>query len=254
VLLLLSVPGSTSPPHSCEDEYPDCLSRAAAGECHGGHQLSSKLALSALTDCRVSCRASYQEGRLPTLVNEFGGVGDVVKDVFGVEIPICDPEEGLDRVYRKTVLAHLVAGKRVSHWLPAFTDDGWKVETVPSEVMGMLSLARLRGEGKKQTEPCGPHYSPKNCQVLVEDEGECSVKHSGKLELIPLDPMTKRTVLEMMRPRAEQWAGSELKNTAVYGVVRYKKGARLAAHTDMMATHTIGAIINVDQKGTQNST
>ena len=44
----------------------------------------------------------------------------------------------------------------------------------------------------------------------------------------------------------------DLKNTAAYGVVRYKKGAKLTAHTDMMATHTIGAIINVDQKGMKN--
>ena len=233
----------------CEDEYSDCPIRALAGECLGGPQLSSKIALSALTDCRKSCRAHLENQKLSELVEELGGVGDAIKDVFGLTIPICDPEEGLDRVYRRAVLAHHVAGKRVSKWLPAFTRTGYKVERIPKDIVGMISMAKLRAEGKKKDELCFPEYSAKNCQVLVEDETECSVKSSGKIELIPLDPLTKRTVLDTLRPRAEEWVGVDLKNTAAYGVVRYRKGARLVAHTDMMATHTIGAILNIDQKG-----
>ena len=152
-------------------------------------------------------------------------------------------------MWRRKVLAHSVVGTRVPQWITALKELGYQVDTVPQEVMAMLGMARIRSEARKQSELCAAQYSPKNCQVLVEEEEECRVENSGKVELIPLDQITKRMVLDMLRPDGELFAGVELKNTAAYGVVRYRPGARLVAHTDMMATHTIGAILNIDQRG-----
>ena len=190
LLLLLPVLGTSSPPY--HDEYPGCGDRAGAGECHGGALQSTGVALQALTDCRKSCRVKYQNQALPSLIKELGGLGDTVVDVFGISVALCDPAEGLDRVARRTLLAHSLVGRRVTEWIPAVTEVGYRVERIPTEMVRMLEMARLRGQARRQEEVCGPHYSPKNCQELVEGESECSVRNSRKVEVIPLDHTTKR--------------------------------------------------------------
>ena len=45
----------------------------------------------------------------------------------------------------------------------------------------------------------------------------------------------------------EQWSGVELLPTYVYGIRIYHRGAVLRPHRDRLATHIIGAIINVAQ-------
>jgi prolyl 4-hydroxylase len=45
----------------------------------------------------------------------------------------------------------------------------------------------------------------------------------------------------------EQWSGKKLLPTFVYGIRIYHRGAILKCHRDRLATHIIGAIINVSQ-------
>ena len=231
----------------CEDEYPDCPTRAAAGECHGGWHNSTEVALAAVVDCRGSCQQLYRGKQLPDILRQLGGLEDVVTDVFGVELDVCSHADGMDRMMRYSVLRHHVTGQRVPAWVPSFTETGWKVVDIPIQLVGMLAMARLRK--KSEEEPCVPSVTAFNCQVLVEDEDECRTEHSARQEVIPLDDQLKDTILSTLLPMAEDWAGVSLSGTSVYGIRRYKAGSWLAAHVDQMATHVISAILNIGQDG-----
>ena len=118
----------------CEDEYTECYYRAMAGECHGGRNNSTEVAMAALVDCRRSCKELYREKPLPHLIQELGGVDDLVKDVFGDDIDICGKDDGMDRVMRYSVIRHRVTAIRVPAWVPSFTQQGWKVVDIPKQV------------------------------------------------------------------------------------------------------------------------
>ena len=231
----------------CEDEYPDCVSRATAGECQGGMRNSTEVALAAVVDCRSSCWQLYRDRQLPDIVRQLGGLDDVVKDVFGVELDVCSHADGMDHVMRYSVLRHRLTGLIAPAWVPSFTETGWRVVDIPSQLVGMLAMARLRQKSKE--EPCFTSFTAFNCQVLVEDDDECRSEHSAKQEMIPLDSQLKDTILSTLQPMAEEWAGVPLAGTSVYGIRRYKDGAWLAAHVDQMATHVISAILNIGQMG-----
>ena len=55
------------------------------------------------------------------IVKELGGYNDTITDMFGVDHNICDLDDGLDRVLRRSILRHAVIAHRQPHWLPAFT-------------------------------------------------------------------------------------------------------------------------------------
>ena len=181
------------------------------------------------------------------LIEELGGLEDNVKDVFGIEMDMCSEKDGMDRLMRYSVLRHRLVGNRAPQWVPQFTREGWKVMDVPSHLVGMLAMARIRG--KAEQEVCLPEISAFNCQRLVEEGEECRLEHSGKQEILQLDSQLKETVLSTLLPLAEEWASVSLVGTSVYGIRRYKKGGWLTAHVDQMATHVISAIINVGQEG-----
>jgi len=232
----------------CEDEYPDCLSRAEAGECGGGvvHP-NTEVVLAALVDCRPSCRQFYREEQEPEIVRQLGGLEDVVTDVFGAELNVCSKEEGMDRLMRYSILRHRLIAVKSSPWVPSFTLAGWKQVDIPSHLKGMLAMARLRG--KSESETCMPSITAFNCQVLVEDYEECRSEHNNRQQVIPLDSQLKDTILSTLQPMGEDWAGVSLTGTSVYGIRRYKNGSWLAAHVDQMATHVISAILNIGQRG-----
>ena len=112
----------------CEDEYPDCPSRAAAGECHGGVKNSTEVALAGVVECRISCQQMYTDNQLSDIVRQLGGLEEIVKDVFGVELEVCSGLEGMDRAMRYSVLRHCVTGGRAPAWVPSFTETGWKLQ------------------------------------------------------------------------------------------------------------------------------
>ena len=130
IVFLLSVPVLTE----CEDEYTECYYRAMAGECSGGRNNSTEVAMAALVDCRRSCKEIYKEKPLPNLIQELGGVDDLVRDVFGVEVNICSMDDGMDRVMRNSVIRHRITALRVPAWVPSFTQPGWEVMDIPKQV------------------------------------------------------------------------------------------------------------------------
>ena len=60
--------------------------------------------------------------------------------------------------------------------------------------------------------------------------------------------VVKRVLGEELKKVAEEWAGQKLELSAVYGVRRYRRGAKLALHVDKLSTHVISFIINLGQE------
>jgi hypothetical protein len=50
-----------------------------------------------------------------------------------------------------------------------------------------------------------------------------------------------------MKKVLEEWVGKELESTSTYGIRRYTRGNVLQAHVDVVSTHAVSAILNVDQ-------
>ena len=175
---------------------------------------------------------------------------DTVMHVFGAVMSICEEKEGVDSVFRYSLLRHRLATLLQPAWVPPITEQGFMVEDLSNVMLGMLNVARMQKGKEAVEEKCMPEISCFNCQNLVEDKKECKVpKHSKKQLIIPMTPQLKDTLMENLHPLAEAWAGMRLLGSSVYGIRRYTRGAWLATHLDQLSTHVISAIINVGQKG-----
>jgi prolyl 4-hydroxylase len=65
--------------------------------------------------------------------------------------------------------------------------------------------------------------------------------------LINLSTELRQDIHDNLKNFLEKWSGKELLPTFVYGIRIYHRGAILKCHRDRLATHIIGAIINVSQ-------
>ncbi|MGV6826805.1 MAG: prolyl hydroxylase family protein, partial [bacterium] len=66
--------------------------------------------------------------------------------------------------------------------------------------------------------------------------------------IIELPEALKIEVASAMKPLIEEWAGTEIVLSAVYGIRRYHRGTVLTPHRDRIDSHILSAIINVDQQ------
>ena len=66
---------------------------------------------------------------------------------------------------------------------------------------------------------------------------------------LDLDRQVQEQVFKELRQGAEAWIGHriELVGTALYGIRRYTRGARLQPHLDHLKSHVISAILNIAQ-------
>ncbi|HAZ79768.1 MAG TPA: proline hydroxylase, partial [Porticoccaceae bacterium] len=65
--------------------------------------------------------------------------------------------------------------------------------------------------------------------------------------LIDLSDDLRNEIHDQLKTSMERWSGQDLLPTYVYGIRIYHRGAILRPHRDRLATHIIGAIINVAQ-------
>jgi len=231
----------------CEDEYLDCEDKYALCEAENYEQL-----LGMLTSCRETCRKHYRGREFSQTVEYLGGLNDTVLDIFGEVMPICDEKEGVNSVFRYSLLRHRLASFVQPGWVPSFTKTGFMVEDLPNTLVGMLNVARMKKAKEAEEEPCMADISCFNCQKLLEDKKECKVPtHSKKQLILPLPGQLKETLMETLHPMAEAWSGLRLHGSSVYGIRRYTNGAWLATHLDQISTHVISAIVHVGQKGKQ---
>ena len=63
------------------------------------------------------------------------------------------------------------------------------------------------------------------------------------------EPFVRNEVGEKLKPILEKWAGIKLAEKAtIFGIRRYEKLSTLNVHVDKYPTHTISAILQIDQK------
>ncbi|KAG5178579.1 hypothetical protein JKP88DRAFT_79394 [Tribonema minus] len=121
--------------------------------------------------------------------------------------------------------------------LPRFTDVGFKKIRVPDDVWDMLVT----------------YYRQNKQNPKIERWGKGNV-YTNNLEApsymvnLPETGPLKPAIFNGLRPILEEWSGVELVSTSCYGIRAYTRGSWLANHVDTRATHTISAIINVDQE------
>ncbi len=69
----------------------------------------------------------------------------------------------------------------------------------------------------------------------------------AQIDIPELGPM-RPAIFAAVQPVFEAWAGGiPLTATAIYGVRVYTRGCELRDHVDVMETHHVSAIVNVDQ-------
>lgn len=110
-----------------------------------------------------------------------------------------------------------------------------------------------------EAESCDPGMQ--NCARVVESEGaeECHLVRPllhpcqvsrGTYHYLRLDPALQQHIYRELREHAQAWIRGrvELIGTAIYGIRKYTRGAKLMPHLDHMETHVISAILNIRQE------
>lgn len=120
--------------------------------------------------------------------------------------------------------------------IPAYTKAGFCKRVLPSRLFTKIT-----------------DFYTDNSASIAEETVEGGYIQSGKnstangSSLIDLTTDLRREIHDELKAGMEQWSGVELLPTYVYGIRIYHRGAVLRPHRDRLATHIIGAIINVAQ-------
>jgi len=240
---------------TCGDELLECDRLAREGNCFASLEETDKYraVIYMLTYCRQSCKQVLANKTISGLATLLGGVDDVVLDAFGQPVPLCDQGQGVDSLFRKSLLEHQLINTVQPAWVPSFHPVGWEKQDIPAVLLGMLNIARRQGgldnSNWGEQEVCIPQISTFNCQELVEDGRECSSRHSKKELYKKLPTQLQETIMEHLISIGEQFSGVRLMGTSVYGIRRYTRGAWLVSHLDHMHTHVVSAILNIGQQG-----
>ena len=125
--------------------------------------------------------------------------------------------------------------KEASEYIPSYTRTGFIKTTFPKPVFTELSSFYQQNLAKMQQENVPGDF------VFNTDK-----KKSGS-SLIDLSDELRKRIHDTMKPLVEKWCGVPLEPTFVYGIRVYHDQAVLKSHRDRLATHVVGAIINVDQ-------
>ena len=120
--------------------------------------------------------------------------------------------------------------------IPAYTEAGFCKRALPSRLFTKIT-----------------DFYTENSDSIAEETVEGGYIQSGKnstangSSLIDLTTDLRREIHDELKAGMEQWSRVELLPTYVYGIRVYHRGAVLRPHRDRLATHIIGAIINVAQ-------
>ena len=221
-----------------------------------------QLAAKALSQCRQSCK-SYFIKRLEKsqpraiglikFLNYSGGIGDVIKDVFGHDIPICDLRHGFNSIARYAVISSRISAATFVNMasemgFPTYTKVGFEKRKAPVNLFKLVKA--IYSKNKWVPEACEFMTGIiSGCFKFIDDGFECHAEKQSPTFMLGLGAELEAKIAQTLKPLAETWSGiDELKLGKVYGIRRYTNGRYLTSHVDRADTHIISAIINVGQK------
>ena len=189
---------------------------------------------------------------IPAELGESGSFADVFKDILGHDINICTLSDGYTITGIESVLATSNENVGQPKLIPKFHSVGFEKVPIPQDIYAQILSNRkklLSNKSKWSIEYCVPGIQ--NCNRIVESEKaqECHEVSRGNYFYLPLTQRTMAIIFKKLLPLAEKWIKNQIKlfGTAIYGIRKYTRGARLAAHVDQMQTHVISVIMNIRQ-------
>jgi prolyl 4-hydroxylase len=125
----------------------------------------------------------------------------------------------------------------VNELIPAYTEAGFAKSKLPARLFSKIQAFyhANRDAAKEETVPGD----------FIVNTAKSKAKGSS---LIDLSTALRAEIHDNLKASMERWSGKELLPTYVYGIRIYHRGAILKCHRDRLATHIIGAIINIDQE------
>ena len=206
--------------------------------------------------CRATCR-KWAEGRskdeIPADLEDSGVYQDVIEDKFGdQDINICELSEGYTETAADRIIGMLGSNAGQPRLVPQFHPVGFQKVKIPKDIYAQILTNRkklLSNKKKWKIEYCVPGMQ--NCNRIVESETaqECHEVSKENYFYLGLNQNTLTEVFNKLHPLAEAWIDHKIKliGTRVYGIRKYTRGAKLAAHVDHLETHVISAILNIKQ-------
>ena len=205
--------------------------------------------------CRATCKQwieKHNGAEIPTELIDSGSYADIINDTLGHQINICKLNEGYTITARETLLAILSDNIGQPKLLPTFHSIGFQKERIPRDICGQILTNRktlLNNKVKWAVEYCMPGVQ--NCNRILESEKaqECHEISRENYFFLPLSKNTLNSIFKKLLPLAENWIQNKIKleGTRIYGIRKYTRGAKLAAHNDQIQTHVISAILNIRQ-------
>jgi len=236
----------------CQDDiYKNCARRVIRGDCEPGMGTDQYGTIHMmLSECRKSCRDYYKDKSYPphSIIPQYGGLEDHVVDVFGFKMPICSVNGGFTSEGRRILLNLMAMNKEQPNWVPAFTETGFEKVDIPEKVFKALKSEQERLKPSMIQESCAKGVI--NCEEIIDnaDLKESSLRTLKKTFLMNPSTKVQNMMREELLPLAEEWSGVTLEHTSTYGIRRYTNGSWLTSHVDKFNTHVISAILNIDQK------
>lgn len=121
--------------------------------------------------------------------------------------------------------------------LPLFTETGFKVIDLPSDIWGYIQDI---------------YHLIKHTEIDEPDMGVISSPTPGERTVVGIMnmdqvPFLKRQLHKMIQPVMEEWSGYELEPATCYGIRSYRRGSILDQHYDRVEELHVSGIILVDE-------
>lgn len=120
--------------------------------------------------------------------------------------------------------------------IPAYTKEGFSKAKLPNDLFARIQDFFVSNNNEVKEEHVAGDF-------IINDKETKATPSS----LIDLSTELRQDIHDNLKNSLEKWSGKELLPTFVYGIRIYHRGAILKCHRDRLATHIIGAIINVSQ-------
>lgn len=130
---------------------------------------------------------------------------------------------------RRTFITHDLLAAIAPRILPNLSGSGFSLRPTPESVQARL-LEFWNAERDN----------------AVSESAPVGLFPDGSPELVPIGELG-REILEELLPLHTQWAGTELRPVAAYGLRVYGTGQTEALHTERPETHVVSSVLVVDQ-------